>query len=365
MKTISVYVQGGMRSAVFRYRYYQYFEQMSSDRIVWHKWMSDKLYDKYMPLAKQGLLVKLWMFVYMLCRLFGFLLHDTIHRPNNIVISRAFSKKRIPLIYKWMLRSLHSRGSHIIWDFDDDIIENNEISPSDFSFMAHLADVIVVATPYLKDIIPTDCQHKMVVITTTDGCMVQHYCLEVTSRRLASFTKVVRLLWVGSFSNLEHLKPICNQLEKVASDVQSIGKELDLRVVCDQPLDYQPKHYTLHNILWSAEVAEKEFLEAHVGLMPLLNNRIARGKGGFKLIQYLSVGLPSVSSPVGINAHILENEVGGILVDRMEDSCWSDAIARLIKDEATWLSYSEKAYNNYLANYNYEANFEQWVKILK
>jgi glycosyltransferase involved in cell wall biosynthesis len=81
-------------------------------------------------------------------------------------------------------------------------------------------------------------------------------------------------------------------------------------------------------IPWSEmrEVAEVQTM--HIGIMPLPDNLWARGKSGYKLIQYMACGLPVVASPVGVNTDIVQPGVNGFLVDGLEQ--WREALEALI-----------------------------------
>jgi glycosyltransferase involved in cell wall biosynthesis len=83
---------------------------------------------------------------------------------------------------------------------------------------------------------------------------------------------------------------------------------------------------------WS-EAAEVPFLQAvDIGIMPLSDTPWARGKCGYKLIQYMACGLPVVASPVGVNAEIVEHGVNGFLATTEAE--WSEALATLLRDPA-------------------------------
>jgi glycosyltransferase involved in cell wall biosynthesis len=51
----------------------------------------------------------------------------------------------------------------------------------------------------------------------------------------------------------------------------------------------------------------------HIGIMPLEDTAWARGKCSFKMLQYMSCGIPVVVSPVGMNLEILK--MGGSAAD--------------------------------------------------
>jgi hypothetical protein len=68
-------------------------------------------------------------------------------------------------------------------------------------------------------------------------------------------------------------------------------------------------------------------LNFDVGIMPLPDEPWARGKCGYKLIQYMACGLPVVASPVGVNTKLVEAGVNGFLPTSL--TLWSDALSEL------------------------------------
>lgn len=81
---------------------------------------------------------------------------------------------------------------------------------------------------------------------------------------------------------------------------------------------------------WSEASEGAAIQEMDIGVMPLPDTPWARGKCGYKLIQYMGCGLPVVASPVGVNVEIVEHGVNGFLA--RSDAEWQDAIATLLAD---------------------------------
>jgi glycosyltransferase involved in cell wall biosynthesis len=63
--------------------------------------------------------------------------------------------------------------------------------------------------------------------------------------------------------------------------------------------------------------------------MPLPDDRWSRGKCGLKALQYMALGIPTICSPVGVNAEIIRHGANGLLATT--DDEWVDCLRTLIE----------------------------------
>ena len=78
---------------------------------------------------------------------------------------------------------------------------------------------------------------------------------------------------------------------------------------------------------WSEDEEITSIQGMDIGIMPLPNEPWARGKCGYKLIQYMACGIPVIASPVGVNSDIVNDGVNGYLACSEHE--WEAAIRRL------------------------------------
>jgi len=81
---------------------------------------------------------------------------------------------------------------------------------------------------------------------------------------------------------------------------------------------------------WRADTEIAEVNNFDIGLMPLPDDEWSRGKAGFKALLSMSLGVPPVVSPVGVNTDIVSDGVNGLLADG--DDAWVAAVAKLVED---------------------------------
>ena len=119
----------------------------------------------------------------------------------------------------------------------------------------------------------------------------------------------------------------------------------------------------MENIVWTREDGLKKLSEAHIGLMPLENTEYTKGKGGFKAVQYIGMGLPSIASNVGYNSHVIMTGYNGYLCNRDED--WYQYILELAINEKLWNDFSYHARQSW--EKMFDAKFQQkfWKEIIQ
>lgn len=131
--------------------------------------------------------------------------------------------------------------------------------------------------------------------------------------------------WIGSPSTWAQVRPMLPLLAELHRDhgirFRAVGAGVAAEADRQEGLDL---------IEWreDGEVAEVQAMD--VGIMPLIDSPFIRGKSGYKLIQYMACGLPTVASPIGVNAEIVEPGRTGFLATSEEE--WRSALVRLIKD---------------------------------
>ena len=359
-KKVSVYVKGDRNSTAY-YRIYQYLDNIDNLECKYHMMMSVRIHNKYMPISKQPIWIKILVFIHIYIRMLCALIRDIIICPDIIIIHRRIISRYMPLSYKILLRILKYKQVKIIWDFDDNITESRELSYNTFRLFSRLSDAIVVTHNFLKDLISKEYHHKVMIMPTTDGDMYKLFEKDhINDLRLSSFDKELKLVWVATSSNLKYLENIIPTLDLTANNLKCKNITLKLLVICDSPIQHDCKFLKIDNIKWTRDKAIEAMQTGHIGLMPLEDTPFTQGKGGFKLVQYMSIGLPCIGSNVGFNTYVLSNGAG-ILVNNVQD--WENAIYTL-SDKEVWKQYSQNAYNNWIKNFSYKENLVRWEQIL-
>ncbi len=133
-----------------------------------------------------------------------------------------------------------------------------------------------------------------------------------------------RLVWIGSQSTRPYIETLIPTLERAAREVPG----LQLRIIADFAL--RSDVLDIDNKPWSSAEEAGLLRTSGIGLGPLPDEPWTRGKCGFKLLQYMAAGLPTICDPVGANGEIVEHGVTGYHAHH--DDGWVDAIAALCAD---------------------------------
>jgi glycosyltransferase involved in cell wall biosynthesis len=162
--------------------------------------------------------------------------------------------------------------------------------------------------------------------------------------------------WTGSFSTLKYL----DMLEPVLSRLQQ-QYDFDIKIICNQEPCLKLKN--VRYVQWTPENEVMELAGCQIGLMPLTSDEWSEGKCGFKLIQYLSLEIPAVSSTVGVNKLIIENGVNGFLCSTDDD--WYNAIEKMINDRELRKRMGKEGRKKIINEYSLQSNLDNFLSIFK
>lgn len=134
--------------------------------------------------------------------------------------------------------------------------------------------------------------------------------------------EVVTVGWVGSRTTAPYLHPV---LDAVARLHES-GRKIKLLLIGASDLGSHP---WLEQRRWSLDSEVDDLAGIDIGVMPMPDTRWARGKCGYKLLQYFAAGVPAIVSPVGVATQMVGDGRG--LLARSEVD-WERAILQLAGD---------------------------------
>jgi glycosyltransferase involved in cell wall biosynthesis len=238
-------------------------------------------------------------------------------------------KEALPWL-PWLIeRSLLPKSIPIVSDYDDATFHRYDLHPSRIvrwllgrkidNVMA-ASDLVIAGNGYLADRARAAGAKRVEIVPT----VVDAEAYSVSPPPGEAGT--VSIGWIGSPSTwTAYMAPMLPMLADVAG-----AHGARLRVV-GAGKAAEP-HSLVDSLPWSEQDEVAQIQRMDIGIMPLDDSPWARGKCGYKLIQYMACGLPVVASPVGANAQIVEHGVNGFLAGTERE--WRDALAMLLGDPA-------------------------------
>jgi glycosyltransferase involved in cell wall biosynthesis len=233
-----------------------------------------------------------------------------------------------PYLPGWFERLALSRSRAVVYDYDDAFFHTYDSSSNPlvrgllgrkFEPLLRRASACSCGNAYLLDYASRFCRRSIIIPTVVNTDLYKPRTEQTDPHR------PLVIGWIGSPSTWGYLRPFLPLLAELSRE-----RGIRARVVGAGVQAEKETFPGLELVDWaeSREVADVQAMD--IGIMPVPDDFWARGKSGYKLIQYMACGLPVVASPVGVNRDIVAHGISGFQATTPGE--WRAALVALIEN---------------------------------
>ncbi|MBI2470299.1 MAG: glycosyltransferase family 4 protein [Planctomycetes bacterium] len=264
-------------------------------------------------------------------------------------------KKRL---WRWQLWYLKRKHIKIIYDFDDAVMFKSPVDGGGRSFkrrrtfarMVRYSDQVIAGNQYLKSQALPYNKHILIIPTAIDTS-------RYTTKDYHRNKETVTIGWIGSKSSLPFLKELTPAFDYLASQHDAV----ELKIICND--FFECKKMPVIKKPWAMEDENSDLQDIDIGLAPLPNHEWTKGKCATKLLQYLSVGIPVVCSPVGVHDEIIQEGINGLFASYNQE--WIEKISLLINDKSLRERIGLEGKKTVESQYSLKANVPKFINTIK
>lgn len=273
---------------------------------------------------------------------------------DYIMLQREFAPVGPP-IFEWICAKVLNRK--IIYDFDDAIwIQNtsgeNKLANWFKAFWKIKHSIkwsykVVPGNDYLANYARKYNDKVVLIPTCVDTAHVHNKIKQHHDGKLI-------VGWTGSHSTLKYL-------DDLIPAIKALQEEMDFTflVIADKNPELDLKDWEF--VKWNAATEIDDLLKMDIGVMPLTPDEWSEGKCGFKLIQYLSLGIPALASPVGVNKVIIEQGVNGYLCENTEE--WKKHLKELLANTSLRTEMGAAGRRKVVNHYSIQSQTEKYLQL--
>ena len=247
----------------------------------------------------------------------------------------------------------------VILDYDDAIFHNYDkhtsclvrrIFSNKILSIAKFSSLIITGSPYLSNYFLQ--YHKNVVEIPTS------IRLEKYISKPKNLNSLIIIGWIGSKStsiNLIYLREVIEKMETLNPNVCFTFMGFDKLLESDFPFS------NVKFVEWSEEEEIAFLSNIDLGIMPLRDTPFNQGKCGFKLIQYMAMGKPTISTPLMANVKINRNNQN-MFASSIDE--WFDCINNYINNKKYFEEVGFNNINIVKKYYSVEGNVSIYIQLL-
>lgn len=349
---IAPYPKGKAPSQRFRFEQYLPYLEKQGFEIDYVPFYNDEVWE---VLYKNGHYFRKFYHVFA-AFIKRFILLFSLKNYDHIFVHREMAPLGPP-IFEFITAKLFKRK--YIYDFDDAIwLANYSNANSLFqwtkaywkvNYVMKWAYKISAGNDYLANYARKYNDQTQVVPTTID---TENYHTILTNHE----EEPVVIGWTGSHSTMRYL-------DFIFPIIDELSKEFDFRfrVISDKIPDVEME--CLDFIPWQKESEIEDLSKIHIGIMPLVEDPWSSGKCGFKGLQYMSLGIVALMSPVGVNNTIITHETNGFLVSTPEE--WKACLRDLLQNPKKRKEIGQKGRERIVEAYSVLSQKEVYLELFE
>jgi glycosyltransferase involved in cell wall biosynthesis len=274
-----------------------------------------------------------------------------------VFIHREAAPLGPPWIEQYLKNVLKKR---IVYDFDDAIwIPNtsaeNALAARFKAFwkvprICSWSHTITAGNDYLCDFAATNSKGRVVRMPTVVDTKNRY------NRLKQHYGGKPVVGWTGSHSTLKYLDELMPLLRELRQEL-----DFSFAVIADKKPDLDFPDWSF--IPWDANSEIEDLLNLDIGVMPLTPDPWSEGKCGFKLIQYLALGIPALATPVGVNARIIAEGENGFLCE--DQNAWKAGLRKLIMNASLREQFGRAGREKMIAEYSVQSITSTFLNVFK
>lgn len=265
-----------------------------------------------------------------------------------------------------LARILRRVNSRIVFDFDDALFEQEHEAESGLwdrlaghrsaralPDMVRVARWVIVENEHNWSYVLNHAPHVAIITGPVD---TEHYQPDHRGTAASSTCGTV-VGWIGSPGTTKYLHGIRGAFCALG---ERYG-DLSLMLIGASP--FEVRGMPVIQRPWGLDTEVEDLRQFDIGIMPLPDTPWTRGKGGYKLLQYMAMGIPAVASPVGITREIVRDGINGFLATSEAD--WIEKLSLLIERPDLRMRFAVEGRRTVEARYSVAANFPRFLAILE
>lgn len=270
----------------------------------------------------------------------------TLHKYDCVYVYKEAAPVGPPF-FEWIIAKVFRKK--LIFDFDDSIwvklasdanplVANLKCSWK-VKEICKYSSLVTVGNQFLADFALQYNKNVQIIPTVVNT--------ETRHNRIKDHSNGKLIIgWTGTFTNLKYLElaiPALIRLKK--------KHHFEFLIIADKDPEYKNIEYSY--LPWNLNTEIDDLMQVSIGIMPLNDTEVEKGKCAFKAIQYMSLGIPAVVSPVGTNKKVVEDGINGYWAANEEE--WYNNLEKLLMDPALRNKMGQQSRNKVVNAYSVKA----------